>query len=73
MTESAEFRWGNVTECCNCGSSDIARQTAEEGRPFSCNNCGLEFFKDTGLEGQGGEPPSAFQTDISRLVARKTS
>jgi hypothetical protein len=48
VSESAEFRWGNVTQCCSCGSEDIERQTAEEGRPFSCNNCGLEFFKDTG-------------------------
>lgn len=46
--ETAEFRWGDVTECPSCESTDIERQTADEGRPFSCNNCGLEFFKDTG-------------------------
>jgi ribosomal protein L37AE/L43A len=45
--ETAEFRWGDVRECPACDSSDVDRQTADEGRPFSCNNCGLEFFKDT--------------------------
>ena len=48
MDESAEMRWGNITECPSCESEDIERQTADEGRPFSCNFCGLEFFKDTG-------------------------
>lgn len=48
MSESADFRWGDVTQCCSCDSEDIDRQTADEGWPFSCNNCGLEFFKDTG-------------------------
>jgi len=45
--ETAEFRWGDVKECPSCESTDIERQTADEGRPFSCNNCGLEFFKAT--------------------------
>lgn len=34
--------------CPACGSVNVDRQTPDEGRPFSCNNCGLEFFKDTG-------------------------
>jgi ribosomal protein L37AE/L43A len=45
--ETAEFRWCDVKQCPSCESTDIERQTADEGRPFSCNNCGLEFFKDT--------------------------
>lgn len=45
--ETAEFRWGDTKQCPACDSSDVDRQTADEGRPFSCNNCGLEFFKDT--------------------------
>lgn len=46
--ESAADRWGEVTSCPSCESSDIDRQGPDEGRPFSCNSCGLEFFKDTG-------------------------
>ena len=45
--ETPEFRWWDVKQCPACDSFDIERQTADEGRPFSCNNCGLEFFKDT--------------------------
>lgn len=33
--------------CPACSSRNITRQTPAEGRPFSCNNCGLEFFEDT--------------------------
>jgi len=36
-----------IQRCPACASADVSYQAPDEGRPFSCNNCGLEFFKDT--------------------------
>jgi len=30
--------------CPACASADVTAQTPNEGRPFSCDDCGLEFF-----------------------------
>lgn len=50
--ECPVFRWGKVKTCPSCGSSNVERQPASAGRPFSCDECGLEFFKDTGDQGK---------------------
>jgi len=45
--ETPEFRWGGVG-ACSCSSTNFELQIADEGRPFACNDCGLDFFKEQG-------------------------
>ena len=33
-----------TTRCPACDSDNVTEQKPDEGRTFSCENCGLEFF-----------------------------
>lgn len=51
------FRWGAGTRCPSCGSWHIERQDADEGRPFYCKDCSVEFYKDSEAEFRTSDEP----------------